>query len=194
MQDSDNSNASLVPLSSSNHSAMVGRVPPVGSTSSPRSVDSDVNSTGEDSVRMTADRPPQLQQPRSRCDEPNPRKRTATLDTDSLHESHSAQARILQPLPQPCAEPPPSPADVCDPEESKLEEKRRKNRIVQAMLHQRRLDRTARLQAQVDALERRCATLRAELLARHHRMVRLWQHVMARVGTWMTYMKRPPGH
>ncbi|KAH8035946.1 hypothetical protein HPB51_013487 [Rhipicephalus microplus] len=182
MQDSDNSSASLVPLSSSNHSAMVGRVPPVGS--SPRSVDSDVNSIGEGSVRVTADRPPQLQQPRSRCDEPNPRKRTATLDTDSLHESHSAQVRILQP---------PPPADVSDPEESKLEERRRKNRIVQAMLHQRRLDRTARLQAQVDALERRCATLRAELLARHHRMVRLWQHVMARVGTWMTYMKRPPG-
>ncbi|KAL1475294.1 hypothetical protein MTO96_037394 [Rhipicephalus appendiculatus] len=150
--------------------AKMERVPVQGSMSARRFVDSDLSSTGEDSARATMYQPPQQQQPQSRCDELSSNKRTTTLDMDSAHHCDRKQARNLQSLLQPVAEQPLSPFDVCDRERSKLEERRRRNRIAQANCRQRQLDRISRLQEKVDVLVMEKAMLISEVNALHDQL------------------------
>ncbi|XP_049275454.1 uncharacterized protein LOC125759956 [Rhipicephalus sanguineus] len=156
-------------------------VPALDDTAPVWYISSDEDSNGGDSAPPTTmDQAPQQQ---SRCEDFISRKCTVTLDNDNarLHQHNSKQARMLQTLPRPADGHPLSPISMLDQEKTKMEEKRRRNRIAQKRCRQRQIDYNLKLQVRVRELKMDIARMESRVSHLRHERHWLWQEVSRHV-------------
>ncbi|KAH7935080.1 hypothetical protein HPB52_003684 [Rhipicephalus sanguineus] len=156
-------------------------VPAVDDTPPVWYISSDEDSSCGDSAPPTT--MPEVPRKQSRHEEFSLRKRTVALDYDNgrPYQHYSKQARMLQKVPRPADEHPLSSINMLDREKTKIEEKRRRNRIAQKKCRQRQIDYNLQLQVRVRELKTEIAWMKSTASPLLHRLHWLRQEVSRHV-------------